>query len=184
GRLYGGRGDGKRIVAFSSDGAESVVAEDVQPHHLTVTSRNEIYFSEGPAHKVWMLDAAGHKRVVHEGMDWPHGVRVSPDQSVLVVSDSRTRWVWRFQIQADGSLVDGRPFYRLETKDQSDAPDAGEMAFDSEGFLYVATKIGVQICDSQGRVTAIIEAPGSEGVSDVFFGGPRLQWLYVTAWDK
>jgi hypothetical protein len=40
GRLYAGQHDPKRIVAFSSDGTESVITEGVQSHHLTVTSRN------------------------------------------------------------------------------------------------------------------------------------------------
>ena len=57
------------------------------------------------------------------------------------------------------------------------------MAFDSEGFLYVATNVGVQVCDRQGRVTAVIDAPG-ESVSAVFFGGPGLLWLYVTDGDR
>ena len=103
---------------------------------------------------------------------------------MLVVDDPPTRWVWAFQIQVDGSLINGRPFCRLETSDESSGTDAGGMVFDSEGFLYVATKEGVQICDQQGRVTAIIEPPGSDGVSNVFFGGPGLQWLYVTDGDK
>jgi sugar lactone lactonase YvrE len=129
------------------------------------------------------VDAAGHKRVVHDGINWPRGVRASPDESVLVVNDPPTRWVWSFQIQTDGSLINGRPFYRLETSGEKSETDAGGMVFDSEGFLYVATNIGVQVCDQQGRVTAIIDAPG-ESVSAVFFGGPSLQWLYVTDGNK
>ena len=112
------------------------------------------------------------------------GLRVSADRSVLVVNDPPTRWVWAFQIQVDCSLTNGRPFYRLEASADSSETDAGGMVFDSEGFLYVATKLGVQVCDPRGRVTAIIDVPGSDGVSNVFFGGPGLQWLYVTDWDK
>jgi hypothetical protein len=41
------------------------------------------------------------------------------------------------------------------------------MVFDTDGFLYFATKLGVQVCDQLGRVTAIIGPRGSEGVSDV-----------------
>ena len=183
GRLYAGQHDRKRIVAFSSDGTESVIAEGVQSHHVTVTSRNEIYFTEGPAHKVWMADAADHKRVVSEGLDWPHGVRASADRSFLVVNDSHTRWVWKFRIRADGSLTGGKPFCRLDTRDESSSPDPGEMTFDSEGFLYIPTKTGIQVCDHKGRVAAIIAAPGGESVNDVFFAGPGLQWLYVTDGD-
>jgi len=29
-----------------------------------------------------------------------------------------------------------------------------------------------------------INPPGRDGVSDVFFGGPNMQWLYVTDGDK
>ena len=183
GRLYVGQHDRKRIVAFSSDGRESVITEGVQTHHLIVTSRNHIYFSVPPTHEVWLADAAGQKRVVHKGLNWPRGVRASPDESILVVNDPPTRWVWSFQIEANGSLTKGRRFCRLETKGENSETDAGGMAFDSEGFLYVATNIGVQVCDRQGRVTAVIDAPG-ESVSAVFFGGPGLQWLYVTDGNK
>jgi len=184
GRLYGGQHDRKRLVAFSNDGTESVIAEGVQTHHLTVTSRNEIYFCQGPAHKVWMLDTAGRKRVVYDRLNWPRSVQASADRSLLVVNDPGTRWVWAFQILADGSLTNARPFYRLETGGESSAPDPGGMAFDSEGLLYVATKLGIQVCDRLGQVIAIIDVPGSDGAASVFFGGPGLQWLYVTEWDK
>src|SRR5207244_2233074 len=184
GRLYAGQHDRKRIVAFSSDGKESVIAEGVQSHHLTVTARNEVYFSEAPAHRVWMVDAAGNKRVVHDGINWPRGVHASTDQSLLVINDPHTRWVWSFQVRSDGSLINGQPFYRLETADESSETDAGGMVFDTEGFLYVATKLGVQICDQPGRVMAIINPPSRDGVSDVFFGGPNMLWLYATDGDK
>jgi len=131
-----------------------------------------------------MSDTAGHKRVVHDGLNWPCSVRVSADWSTLVVDDPPTNWVWAFQIQADGSVINGRRFCHLETSDKSSETDAGGMAFDSEGFLYVATNQGVQVCDQRGRVIAIIDAPSSDGVSNVFFGGPGLQWLYVTTWEK
>jgi len=184
GRLYGGQHERKKIVAFSRDGKESVIAEGVQTHHLTMTSRNVIYFSEAPAHKVWMVDAMGRKRVVDNVINWPRSVRVSPDQTSLVVDDPPTSSVWKFQIGSDGSLSNRRSFCRLETRVDASDPEAGGMVFDSEGFLYVATNIGVQVCDPLGRVTEIIEAPGREGVFNVFFGGTALQWLYATDGDK
>jgi sugar lactone lactonase YvrE len=133
GRLYGGQHDRKRIVAFASDGAESVVTEGLQTHHFTVTSRNHIYCSDAPNHRIWFVDTAGHKRVVYDGINWPRGLRASADGSALVVNDPPTRWVWLFQIQADGSLIKGRPFYQLETAAGSSDTDAGGMVFDSDG---------------------------------------------------
>jgi gluconolactonase len=179
GRVYAGQHERKAIVAFSSDGAESVIVEGVQSHHLTATSRNHIYYTVPPTREVWLADAPGRKRVVHKGLRWPRGVRTSPDESVLVVNDPETEWVWSFQIEPDGSLSNGRRFYRLETSGPKRETDAGGMAFDSEGFLYVATNLGIQVCDREGRVVAIIAPPGNSA-SAVFFGGEGLRWLYAT----
>jgi sugar lactone lactonase YvrE len=183
GRLYAGQHDRKRIVAFAGDGTESVIAEGVQSHHLTVTSSNYIYFCEAPAHRVWMADTAGHKRVAYEGINWPRGIAASADGAILAVNDPPTKWVWRFDIQPDGSLVNGRKFYSLQTGAGSSDTDAGGMAFDSEGLLYVATNLGVQVFDQAGRAKSVIEGPG-EGVSDVFFAGRGSEWMYVTDGER
>ena len=58
------------------------------------------------------------------------------------------------------------------------------MTVDTEGYLYVATRIGVQICDQPGKVTAILSKPQSGPLTNAVFGGPDLQTLYVTAGDK
>ena len=61
---------------------------------------------------------------------------------------------------------------------------ADGMTVDTEGFLYVTTKIGIQVCDQPGRVVGIIGKPGSGDPSNVVFGGPDRQTLYVTSGDK
>lgn len=37
----------------------------------------------------------------------------------------------------------------------------GNMAFDTLGNLYIATPIGIQVCDQNGRVRAILPLPGA-----------------------
>ena len=185
GRFYAGQHDLKRIVAFGSDGAESVVVQGVSTHHLTVTARNEIYFTEPPAHRVWIADFAGNKRSVFEGIHWPRSVRASADRTRLFVNDPPTPWVWTFAIQPDGSVKDGRKFCRLEADKGSTETDSGGMALDAQDFLYVATKNGVQVCDPRGQVVSILEVPpGENGVSNVLFAGPDLAWLYVNDWEN
>ena len=180
GRLYAGQHYHKRIVAISPDGKESVIAEGVQTHHLTVSARGEVFFAESPKHTMSMIDSkGGAPHVVIDKMNFPKVPRVSIDQSLLVVNDPNTRWVWSFQIQPDGSLINGQPFYHLEAPDESSETEASGMAFDSEGFLYVATKLGIQVCDPAGRVNAIVNPPPG-GSNDVFFAGANLQWLYTT----
>ena len=184
GRLYVCQNGRKRIVAYTPDGKESVLAEDVDSNDIAVTQRNEVYFTDPPGHRIWFIDNKGNKRVVHTGIEFPNGVRTSPDQSLLLVADTRGKWVWSFQIQTDGSLTNGEPFYRLQTPDESSQSGADGMTFDTEGFLYVATRLGVQVCDQPGRVNAIINKPHAASLSNVVFGGPDMQWLYVTNGDK
>ena len=61
---------------------------------------------------------------------------------------------------------------------------ADGMTLDREGFLYVATKLGIQICDQPGRVEAIISYPQPGDASNLVFGGPDMQTLYLTDGDK
>jgi sugar lactone lactonase YvrE/enterochelin esterase-like enzyme len=184
GRLYACQNGRKRIVAYGMDGSEETVAEDVNSNDLVVTARGEIYFTDPPGHRVWLIDARRNKRVVHEGLEFPNGIILSPDQAFLSVADSRGRWVWSFQIQADGSLAHGQPFYRLEIPDESSATGADGMTVDSLGYLYVTTRIGLQVFDQPAHHVAIINKPHSGPLSNVVFGGPELNLLYVTAGDR
>jgi gluconolactonase len=184
GRLYVCQSGRRRIVTYTPDGKESVLAEDIDSNDIAVTQRNEVYFSDPPNHRIWFIDSKGNKRVVYTGIDFPNGVRTSPDQSLLLVADTRGKWVWSFQIQPNGSLANGQPFYRMETPDESSQSGADGMTLDTEGFLYVATRLGVQICDQPGRVNAIINKPQAASLSNLVFGGPDMQWLYVTNGDK
>ncbi|MGH9378707.1 MAG: SMP-30/gluconolactonase/LRE family protein, partial [Terriglobia bacterium] len=104
--------------------------------------------------------------------------------SLLFVDDKDGKWVWSFQIQPDGSLADGEPFYRLETPDESSATGAGGMTVDSEGYLYIGTRLGIEVCDQPGRVVAILNPPDSDPLSGIAFGGSDLQTLYVSAGGK
>jgi sugar lactone lactonase YvrE/enterochelin esterase-like enzyme len=184
GRLYACQNGRKQIVAYSMDGGETVVAAGVSSNDLVVNAKGEVYFTDPADKRVWFIDAKGSKRVVHEGIEFANGVVLSPDQSLLMVADSRSKWVWSFQVQPDGSLANGQAFYRLETWDDSSASGADGMTVDSEGHLYVATRLGVQICDQPGRVVAIMDKPHAGALSNVVFGGPKLEWLYVTAGDR
>jgi sugar lactone lactonase YvrE/enterochelin esterase-like enzyme len=186
GRLYACQNGRKRIVAYTMDGAESVIAEDVNSNDLVINSKGEIWFTEPPTKKIWYIDAKGNKRAVHDGrgFEFPNGIMLSPDQSLLTVADSRGKFVWSFQVHPDGSLTNALPYYRLETPEEFAASGADGMSMDTEGHLYVATRIGVQICDQPGRVVAILNKPHAGGLSNVVFGGPNLDTLYVTAGDK
>jgi gluconolactonase len=184
GRLYGCQNGKRQIVAWAMDGTETVLATGVDSNDLCVNAKGEIWFTDPRNKRVWFLDKSGNKKVVHEGLEFPNGVVLSTDQTLLMVCDSRSKWVWSFAVNADGSLSHGQPYHRLETWDTNDQSGADGMAVDTDGHLYVTTRIGLQICDQPGRVVAILNKPHGGSLSNVVFGGPDLSTLYVTAGDR
>ena len=183
-QLYVCQNGKRRIVRYSPDGTEKILAEGVPSNDLAVSSKGAIYFTDPENKRVWHLDRTGHKRVVTGEIEFPNGIRFSADQSFLFIDDTKGKYVWSFQVSEDGSLQNGSPFFRLETEDFSSATGADGMAVDSDGFLYVATSLGLQVCDQPGRVEAVIRKPQRGHFSGVVFGGADFKILYATAGDK
>jgi sugar lactone lactonase YvrE/enterochelin esterase-like enzyme len=184
GRLYACEDSRREIVSYGPDGSEQVLAKGIHSNDLAVSKSGGVYFTDIAAHAIGYINPKGVARVVYHGIEFPNGIVLSPDESLLAVDDSRGRWVWSFQVQPDGSLANGEPFYRLETPDESSATGADGMTFDSLGYLYVTTKLGVQICDQPGRVVAILSKPQPGSLSNISFGGSDMDYLYVTSGDK
>ncbi len=109
---------------------------------------------------------------------------LSPDRSFFFVTDRRSRWVWSHQPQPDLSLAHGEPFYRLETADESSETGAGVMTVDTEGFLYVDTRLGIQVGDKEGRIVAILAKPAHGPATHLFFTGPDSKQLSITIGGK
>ena len=153
--------------AYDKTGAENPsLPKAPRSNDLAVNAKGEIYFTEPQARRVWFVNAKGEKRIVHEGITFPNGVRLSPDHSLLLVADTATRWVWSFQTQPDGSLAYGVAFHRLEMEDEVDAGQmrsgADGFTVDNEGFLYVCTRLGIQVSDPAGRTSAVLLKPSEK----------------------
>lgn len=185
GRLYACENGAKRVVSYdTTDGRETVVADDISTNDIAISAKGAIYVTDPNGHRVWFLDGKGHKRVVAENLGFPNGVLFSPDQTQLYVNESASKWVWLYQVEDDGSLTNAEPFYRLEMFDDSMRSGADGMTADTDGYLYVATKLGIQVCDQPGRVVAILNEPVMGAASNLVFGGPQLDTLFITAGDK
>ncbi len=184
GLLYACEGD--HITAYALQGKGRTVARGIHCQDLAVAHSGGIYFTDPEHHSFWYLDRSGRKtKEVFPMliMSRPNSIRLSKDEALLFVDDPDMRWVWEFQTQADGSLGNPEPFYRLETGDDSSNTGAAGMTMDSLGYLYVDTRLGIQVCDEQGRVQTIINSPAGP-LLGIAFGGPDLQDLYVVARDK
>ena len=59
------------------------------------------------------------------------------------------------------------------------------MAVDTKGRRYLDTPMGIQVFDQLGRYHLILALPpGVACVSNVAFGGPKLNTLYITCMNR
>jgi sugar lactone lactonase YvrE/enterochelin esterase-like enzyme len=183
GKLYAGQGGQKRVVSYDTDGKEEILAEDIQPNDLIAGQNGNLYVTDSPNKKVWLIQ--GHtKRVVDEGITFPNGIRLSPDQSLLYVADYRGQFVYSFDVLPDGSLTNRQRFYHLHLTDGSTQSSADGMTVDTLGWLYVTTEMGIQVCDQPGRVEGIILKPELKAPSSIAFGGKNFDTLFAACGDK
>ncbi len=183
GYLYACQNGNQRIVRYDAEGHEETVVEDAPCNDLVVLPRGGYYTDPGNG-KVWHVDDDGQRRVVDDSIERPNGIITSADQTLLHVADTRGRFVYSFQIQPDGSLAHGQRYGYLHCPDETSESGADGMTVDTEGRLYVTTRIGLQVLDQLGRVHLIIRKPQNEWLSNVVFGGPELDTLYATCGDK
>ncbi len=187
-RLVTVAGAKAQIVAYDDQGQPTILAEGFKGNDLVVRHDGGIYVTnpgwdgKSPS-KVWFVSPNGEKKVVDEGLKFANGVTLSPDQSLLYVADSRTHWVYSYQVAADGSLLHKQKYYHLHVPDSADDSGADGLRVDRDGRLYVATRLGLQVCDQAGRVNCIIPTPNGK-VSNLCFGGKDFDILIVTCGNR
>jgi gluconolactonase len=152
-----------------------------------VVARNGmIYYLDGVTPEIHIIDSSGRPQptALYAPMGTAGGLALSPDQSMLVVTDTVSRYSWSFQIAADGTLINGEPFYRLELPEtttmgwQSRAQDVVE---DVNGQVYFATPLGIQVSMQNGRVVEILNMPrpGAQITGLTFAATGDSKWLYL-----
>ncbi len=189
GRLYAVAGGTSQILSYGPDGQPKIVAEGFKGNDLVVAHNGNIYATDplsvkGETSQVWLIRPDGTKQVVDSGaVRFSNGIALSPDQSLLYVADHRSHWVYSYQVQPDGTLLNRQRYYWLHTPDADDQSYADGMRVDRDGRLYVATRLGIQVCDQAGKVQCILPTPNRR-VANVVFGGAAFDTLYATCGDK
>jgi sugar lactone lactonase YvrE len=184
GLLYGCRNGEKKIVAYDEKAQVQTIVEEVNSNDLVVAGDGGIYFTDPPGCRVWYISPKREKKVVADGIR-PNGVILWPDQGTLVVTEALEPILWTFRVERDGSLTNQDRYYGpLQVPPGAGSPGSDGMKVDSIGRLYVATRAGLQMFDPTGRLGGTILKPHPGALSNVCFGGKKLDTLYVTAGDK
>ena len=189
GKRYTAAGGTKQILSYDANEKETVVADSVAGNDLVVGNNGNIYVTvpNGSAQpgKLYLIRPGGEKLVVDDGLKFPNGVTISPDKTQLYATESASHWVWIYKIKPDGTLTYKQRFGWLHVPDWEENAWSDGLKCDTAGRVFVATRIGIQVLDQLGRVNAIIPAPPSNGqTSNLCFGGPDFNIMYVSAGDK
>jgi gluconolactonase len=159
------------------------------PNDLTLDPKSGgFYFTdpggssvENPIGTVHYVDARGKTHLVAEGLAFPNGIVLRPDGRLLVAESQHNR-VLIYEVLAPGKVGPMKVFATLPTKEgeQIDNQPDG-MCLDADLNLYVAHygMRQVQVLSKEGKLLRRY-AGGNLTTSNVAFGGPRMDQLYVT----
>lgn len=194
GQLFGAEMYAKRIVRL--DAAGNVVATVtagtpehpiVQPNDLIVDARGGIYFTDPGTFDpkstavphVYYVRPTGGLHLVTDQIPLPNGLTLTPDGRTLLVADTKGKELSAFDVRADGTTGPRRVFARLTGIPAGQSSGADGMTVDSEGRVYVTSRIGIQVLSPTGGHLGTIVAP--RAAANVAFGGPGKQYLYIAA---
>lgn len=159
------------------------------PNDLTLDPQGGFYFTdpggsnkENPIGTVHYVDKAGKTHLVAQGLAFPNGIVLRPDGKSLLVGESNYNRILVYEVLAPGKVGAMKVFANLPTKEgeQIDNQPDG-MCLDAEGNLYVAHygMRQVQVLNKEGKL--LRRYPGGNlTTSNVAFGGPRMDQLYIT----
>jgi sugar lactone lactonase YvrE/enterochelin esterase-like enzyme len=189
GRLYVVLSGERKIVALDNQRKPTVLAEGFVGNDIVVANNGNVYVTNPPSDsenapsKVWLIRPNGEKLVVDTGLKFSNGITLSPDQSLLYVADFRSHFVYSFAIRPDGTLGSKQRFFWLHVPDTRDQSNADGLRVDVDGRLYVATAMGIQVCDQAGRVHCILPTPNGV-VSNMAFGGENFDTMFAACGDR
>jgi gluconolactonase len=159
------------------------------PNDLTLDPKGGFYFTDpgdssdkNPIGTVHFVDSRGKTHLVAGGLAYPNGIVLRPDGKTLLVGESKHNRILAYPVREPGKVGEKKVFAELPAKrgDQIDNQPDG-MCLDAEGNLYVAHygMHQVQVLNPEGRLVRRYPG-GTLTTSNVAFGGPNMDQLYVT----
>lgn len=188
GKLYACASKVNQILGWDEQGQSSPLAGGWHGNDLAIRADGTAWVTEPgwdgtTPSKIWLVPKQGEPKVVDTGLRFSNGIVLSPDQSLLYVADTKSHWVYSYHIQPDGTLAHKQKYFWLHCPDTAEDSGADGLEIDREGRVYVATRLGIQVCDQPGRVNCILPTPNGK-VSNLCFGGEKFDTLVATCGDR
>jgi gluconolactonase len=156
------------------------------PNDLTLDRQGGFYFTdpggsrEAPIGTVHYVDSGGKTHLVAGGMRVPNGLVLSLDGNTLYVAETVPNRIVKFSVSPGGKLGALEEFAALPSRPGHQAEPDG-LAIDASRNLYVA-HLGmeaIQVISPEGALRMSLPA-GNYDASNLVFGGPGLNQLYIT----
>ena len=199
GRLTINEHGNRRVTRLEKTGALTVLADRYEgkrlnsPNDLVYRSDGALYFTdppfglprfgddprkELPYNGVYCL-IGGTLKLVSTDLLGPNGLAFSPDERFLYVGnwDPTRKVIMRYEVQEDGTLVNGRVFFDMTDAAGEDAIDG--IKVDERGNLYVSGPGGLWVLSPQGHHLGTIIGP--EHPHNMAWGDDDGRTLYLTA---
>ncbi len=171
-----------RLLRVESDGSLATHADlrsvsDGVWNEIVVDGRGNVYVNGGPG-VIALVTPDGSIRQVADGIAFPNGMAVTPDNGTLIIAESHAKKLTAFDIAADGSLSDRRVWADLG----SGAPDG--ICIDAQKAVWYAdvpNKRCVRVREG-GEVLQTIDL--DRGCFACMLGGAddRTLFLIATEW--
>jgi gluconolactonase len=204
GRLVSCEHGTRRVTRMEPDGSRTVLADSHDgrrlnsPNDVIVGSDGAIWFTdptygilsdyegyraepEQDARHVFRIDPdTGTPAPVVSDFVQPNGLCLSPDESLLYIAESGSSHdpavpavIRRFRVTQGGGLSGGEAFATVD----DGLPDG--IRCDTNGNLWSSAGDGVHVFAPDGTLLGKIRVP--QRVSNLTFGGPRRNRLFITA---
>ncbi len=165
----------------------AMVGKGLRIESLTVRGSGDIYAvtrTHDSLSKLCLIRPNGQTIWQDTEIKGASGLALSPDGLWLFVAQGLSRTGLSYRVRTDGMLDAAQPFYDFYVPVGADDSGAGSVAMDRDGRAYVATRMGVQVFDRNGRVAAILPLPGNVAATSLAFGGHGFDHLYVAGGGK
>jgi gluconolactonase len=190
------------LVRERPDGTRETVASHFEgkelnsPNDVTVRSDGSIYFSDPWFGRMPVFGLERERELGFQGVyrippgggdpelvvgrdeyEQPNGLSFSPDESLLYVNDTPGAFIKVYDVNADGSLSNGRMFFEGIGSGiiEEGIPDG--MKCDERGNIWVTGPGGVWVISSGGEHLGLLEVP--ENVGNLTWGGDDWHTLFM-----
>ena len=182
GRQYTTRAEGG-VKVSAAQGSVKILGQGLSIGGLTVRNNGDIY-AVTRTHELWLIRANGEQVRLDKDLKGASAVALSPDGLWLFVAQGLSRTGLSYRVRSDGSVDAREAFYDFYVPTWADDSGAAAVAMDRDGRAYVATRMGVQVFDRNGRVAAILPLPDNAAGTGLCFGGHDFDTLYVASGGK